>query len=148
MHVLLRPVNAIKLQLESLVIKIDNLITVMAAVGNLEKLELGNEISTSLESKCVKFASANFKAASNVSKFVTDNCDNIDLVIRLLHKCEGVLATPQAAPQVPVPKFDLCRDHSYRCDHCDRCLRSDNLRNGCFKCEGYGLRCVNCLHYG
>ena len=140
MHVFLRPVNAIKLQLESLVIHIDNLISVMAAVGNLEKLELGNEISTSLESKCVEFASANFKAASNVSKFVTDNCDNIDLVIRLLHKCEGVLAAPQAAPN---PKLKLCRGHTYNCDGCSTKVNNDRGFS-CFKCNGYTLRCSNC----
>ena len=53
----------------------------MASVECLEKLELTKEISTGLESRCTE---VDLNTGIGISKFITDNCENIALVIRLL----------------------------------------------------------------
>ena len=91
-----RPMKSIIAQVESTAIDPDNLIKAMGAVNDLEKLETGKDISVKLESRCRLFAISYLKTANVLSKFVQDNCDNIDLVTRLLKKCEGGLIPPTA----------------------------------------------------
>jgi len=51
-----RPVSAIQNRIFALEVDKDNLIQAMAAVGSLEKLKLGQDIATTLETRCIKFA--------------------------------------------------------------------------------------------
>ena len=110
MHLFLRPVRAIVSQIEALKVNRDNLLSAMAAVRSIEKLEIGKEVAADLESRCVEFSSKNFTSALDVSKFVTDNCENNDLVIRLLLKCESSLTTSAYNSS--------CKDHPYSCGKC------------------------------
>ena len=91
-----RPMKSIIAKVEATPIGAANLIKAMGAVNDLEKLETGKDISVKLESRCRLFAISYLKTANVLSKFVQDNCDNIDLVTRLLKKCEGWLKPPQA----------------------------------------------------
>ena len=91
-----RPIKSIIAQVEATTIDPDNLIKAMGAVEGLEKLEAGKDISGKLESRCKSVATVYLTTANVLSKFVQDNCDNINLVTRLLKKCEGGLKPPPA----------------------------------------------------
>ena len=71
MHVTLRPVSAIQNRIFALEVDKDNLIQAMAAVGSLEKLKLGQDIATTLETRCIKFACDKLDSASTLGKAVT-----------------------------------------------------------------------------
>ena len=87
---IIRPMKSIITQFEATTIDAKNLIAAMGAVEGLEKLDTGKDISVKLESSCKNFAISNLRSANIVSKFVTDNCDDIHLVMRLLKNCEGL----------------------------------------------------------
>ena len=91
----------------------------MASVECLEKLELTKEISTGLESRCTEVVMRDLKTAIGISKFVTDNCENINLVIRILLK---YVANPNAV------KSTNCRQCGQQNGY-GTCYR--NYRNRC-----------------
>ena len=93
-------------QVEATTIDAKNLIAAMGAVEGLEKLETGKDISVKLESRCKNFAISNLRSANIVSKFVTDNCDNIHLVMRLLKNCEGLFE--KTTKDEPFPCYCSC----------------------------------------
>ena len=76
-------------QVEATTIDTNNLLKAMGAVESLEKLKTGKDISVKIELRCKDVAVYHLKSVYIVSKFVTENCDNIGLVMRLLRKCEG-----------------------------------------------------------
>jgi hypothetical protein len=84
----------------------------MAAVDDLEKRDQYKGISNMLELNCMKFVKITLKTAVDVSNFVTDNCDNFELVVRLLKKWRGLpLELPEAPP-------NLQNTHQFLCPFC------------------------------
>ena len=122
-----RPLKSIISQVGATTIDPDNLIKVMGAVEVLEKLDTGKDISVKLESRCKEIAISNLRSVNTMGKFVTDNCDNIDLVMRLFHTCEGLFKEPQPAKLVEEP---------IRCEHFRRIVTTDG-RTFCLHCRAY-----------
>ena len=90
----------------------------MGAVEVLEKLEIGKDVSLKLEKRCKEIAISNLRSVNTMGKFVTDNCDNLDLVMRLFHKCEGLFKEPQPAKLVEKPTL---------CQHLKRVKSNDQI---------------------
>ncbi len=84
-----RPVDAIAKQIEAVEIKEGNLISAMALIDKLENIEACKGIATDLEARSKDFAVRFFNTPQKLALFVTSNCDNIDLVLRLLLKCDN-----------------------------------------------------------
>ena len=81
------PIGAIAHQINEVKVKKENLIQGMAAVEKLEKFENFSNIASTLEKRCRDFTESTYRSAKSVGSLVTENSDNIDLVIRLLDKC-------------------------------------------------------------
>ena len=75
--------------MEALDIEADNLIRAVAAVIILRNVEIGKEMASKLESRSILFVHENFKDAMSISKFVTGNSKNVELVVWLLNKFEA-----------------------------------------------------------
>ena len=81
------PISAIDDQIDKVKVKKENLIQGIAAVEKLEKFENFSNIASTLEKRCRDFTESTYRSAKSVGSLVTENSDNIDLVIRLLDKC-------------------------------------------------------------
>ena len=81
------PISAIDDQIDKVKVKKENLIQGIAAVEKLEKFENFSNIASTLEKRCKDHIESTYRSAKSVGSLVTENSDNIDLVIRLLDKC-------------------------------------------------------------
>ena len=79
--------DAIAHQISEVKVRKENLIQGMAAVEKLEKIENFENIASSLEKRCIDYTESTYRSAKAVGFLVTENSDNIDLVIRLLDMC-------------------------------------------------------------
>ena len=123
--------KSLAVQVEATKIDANNLIPTMGSVEKIERLASAKDISTKLELRCKEFGISHLKSANILSKFVRDNCDNINLVMRLLHKCDGLLHEPI----VPVKLVQESNKPTPTCNH-----PKSRVGEGiyyCYQCKKY-----------